>query len=460
MSAAPSAARDLYGPGAPGELSFQSGEPLGLSDGRRRADGVLLLHYQPVAARRAAATTVAEHVRSFARHSRFPVWEVNTEEPLPPGLADFEFAAIVLHYSLFVPTWYRLEPGHLELLRDSDAFKVAFFQDEMRHCVDRFWFLDEFGIDCVYTLLEPPEFEAVYGSHTNVKTLRTNLPGYVEEGLPEAAARFSLPHAERPIDVGYRARPLPPWMGRGALEKTEIGRRFAAEAAGSGLALDIALEESDRLYGEDWYRFVGSCRGMLGVESGVSAFDLDDRARHEYERLEAERGPGAEISIEELEAGALGEIDGVVHYRTISPRHFEAAAFGVCQILFEGRYSGAMEPDTHFLSLRKDFSNLDEVIARFKDPAERERVTANARRDLIDSGDYSYRRFIEGFDETLFEAGLRPEPSPGEAAAVTRTLGRGRRRRRARAWLRHRGGEARHRAELAVYSVVSRLRRR
>ena len=417
----------------------------------------MLLHYQPHLGRRGTASTISEHVSSFRRHSRFPVWEVNTDLPMPPALARYEFAAIVLHYSLFSPTWYMLDEAFRELLHRASGYKIAFFQDEMRHCDDRFWFLDEFEIDCVYTCLEPPEFDAVYGSRTRVQTLRPNIPGYVDEGLVQAADRFAVADADRTVDVGYRARPLPPWMGRGALEKTEIGHRFRALAAGSELALDIGMEEEDRLYGEDWYRFVANCRGMLGVESGVSAFDLDDRARHDYERLRAERGPEAEITIEELERGPLGEVDGNVYYRTISPRHFEAAAFGVCQILFEGRYSGAMQPGVHYLPLRKDFSNLEGVIERFKDPAERERITSAARRDLIDSGDYSYRRFIEGFDETVVAAGLKPEPDGSRATSVERAVGRGRRLRELRAAGIRLAVAAARKARALVYTAQSRL---
>ena len=460
MTPAAIAAAEAYGPSAPDELSFDSGGASRFPSRRRRADGILLLHYQPHPGRRGAAATISEHVAAFGRHSRFPVWEVNTDLPPPRGLLEYDPAAIVLHYSLFVPTWYRLDDGYRELLQRSSGYKVAFFQDEMRHCADRFWFLDEFGIDCVYTLLEPPQFDAVYGSRTRVETIRTNLPGYVEESLPRVAARLGVPDPERPVDVGYRARPLPPWMGRGALEKTEIGRRFAVDAAGRGLTLDIALGEDDRLYGDDWYRFVASCRGMLGVESGVSAFDLDDRARHQYESLVAERGSEQGITIEELEAGPLGEIDGNVFYRTISPRHFEAAAFGVTQILFEGRYSGAMEAGTHYIPLRKDFSNLDEAIARFRDPGERSRIASAARRDLIESGEYSYASFIAGFDRTLIDAGLRPEASTEMARSVHRAVTRGRRIRSLRAGAARRVEEVRRKLAALVYAVASRRRRR
>ena len=59
----------------------------------------------------------------------------------------------------------------------------------------------------------------------------------------------------------------------------------------------------------------------------------------------------------------------MIDLRTISPRHFEAAAFRVCQVLFEGRYAGVMEPMRHYIPLRKDFSNFDEVCGCCATPA-------------------------------------------------------------------------------------------
>jgi len=74
-----------------------------------------------------------------------------------------------------------------------------------------------------------------------------------------------------------------------------------------------------------------------------------------------------------------------------------------------------MEPMRHYIPLRKDFSNFDEVVERFRDPALRRELAENARRDLIDSGAYTYERLGELFDETLVAAGL----SPGTALAET-----------------------------------------
>ena len=208
----------------------------------------------------------------------------------------------------------------------------------------------------MYTCLEPSEFDKVYGRYTNVPKLVSNIPGYVSDDLLEAAPPFAVADRCATVDVGYRGRPLPAYLGRGALEKHLIGERFAALAAGSGLRLDILGAEADRLYGDDWYRFLANCRCVLGVESGVSAFDLEDEVLSEYAGARARNG---QVALEDLQS--LPRWEDRVYYRTISPRHFEAAAFRVCQVLFEGRYSGVLEPMVHYIPLKKDFSNLDEV---------------------------------------------------------------------------------------------------
>ena len=79
------------------------------------------------------------------------------------------------------------------------------------------------------------------------------------------------------------------------MEKHEIGVRFGELAHGSGLRLDLAAGEGDRLYGDDWYRFMANCRCVLGVESGVSAFDLEDEVLDEYTQRQRD-GPAPSAS--------------------------------------------------------------------------------------------------------------------------------------------------------------------
>ena len=193
--------------------------------------------------------------------------------------------------------------------------------------------------------------------------------------------------------------------------------------------LDIAGAEADRLYGDDWYRFMAGCRCLLGVESGASAFDLEGEVFAEYDRLRAEGRP---VGVDDLQT--LERWDYVVDLRTISPRHFEAAAFRVCPVLFEGRYAGVLKPMIHYIPLAKDFSNLDVVLGRVRDADLRRELTGNAHRDLIASGRYSYKRFVEGVDSTLVEGGVEPLR---ERAVAEEAIRRGERLRRGRTQMRY-----------------------
>jgi hypothetical protein len=384
--------------------------------GAHPVDAVLLLYHRPILRGYKDASTVTEHIGAFAQHSRFPVWAVNTARGPRPGLRKLRFQAIVMHYSMFGSGVYRLDDELLEYLDRTDAYKIAFFQDEYYHCGKRFRFLDDHAVDCVFTCLTESEFGKVYGAYTQVPKLVSTLPGYVSDETIRAARRFSRPDAQRHIDVGYRGRPLPPNLGRGAQEKTEIALRFAELAGDTGLRLDLDIEETGRLYGDAWYEFMADCRCMLGVESGVSAYDLDGRLYAEYQRRLA---TNPLLTVEDL-ADALAPCEDTVYYRTISPRHFESAAFRVTQVLFEGSYSGLMEPMRHYIPLSKDFANFDEVVVRIKDPDVRAEVAENTHRDLIASGEFSYARMIEVVDATLADAGLKAQPLDGGDAELVR----------------------------------------
>ena len=219
--------------------------------------------------------------------------------------------------------------------------KVVCFQDEFYFCRPRFTFVNDVGVDLVLTHVHTEDIPSVWGRYAPHARARFNFPGYVDErdgrgGRSGSRCRTS----ERDIDVGYRGRPLQPFMGSGVARE---GRRSASGfnelAAATSLRIDIDTSEQGRLYGDDWYRFLGRCRTILGVESGTSYLDLEDEVYADYaERL----ADGRPMTLEALLEGPLGRWDHNFSYRTISPRHFEAAAFRICQVLFEGEYSGVL----------------------------------------------------------------------------------------------------------------------
>jgi len=371
--------------------------------------GVLVVYHRPdyrlTTRPFADAATVREHIHSVREHSRFHVWELNTDLGFPSGLRRLRPEVIFLHYSLFGSGHYLVGDRMTEFLAASDAMKVACFQDEFYFCRKRFAFVNDAGIDLVLTHVHEQDIPAVWGRYAPRTRARFNYPGYVAAEMLDAAARYALPDERRDIDVGYRGRPLQPFMGSGALEKVEIGERFAALAKATNLTVDIDTSEQGRHYGDAWYGFLGRCRAVLGVESGTSYLDLEDEVYSDYQQRLADGRP---VTLEALQQGPLGRWDHNYSYRTISPRHFEAAAFRILQVLFEGEYSGVLAPMVHYVPLKKDFSNFDEVVALINDPAARHEITANAHRDLIASRTYSYESFVNAIDNDLTTTGHQP----------------------------------------------------
>ncbi len=135
-------------------------------------------------------------------------------------------------------------------------------------------------------------------------------------------------------------------------------------------------------------------------------------------------------TFEEVEREILAPFEGNAVIDAISPRVFEAAALGTAMVNFAGRYSDVIEPGVHYIPLEKDFSNFDEVVAQIRDDAELERLASRAHADLVASGRYSLRAFVEGFDREI-EARMPQIASPAAIQVGSQAAPQARRRRAA-----------------------------
>ena len=249
-------------------------------------------------------------------------------------------------------------------------------------------------IDLVFTCAPPDVASQIYVSLEGKVALSTTLTGYVPEKLSGVKRK---PLSERPIDIGYRARKCPFFLGRKSHDKYLIGKLFLDKTKGSGLRHDISSSEKDRIYGKKWIDFLSNCKTTLGTESGASIIDFTGKIEYELNRWQAFHPLG---DFEDVPAHLLEE-DGQIELQVISPRCFEAASLGTVMIMYPGNYSGILKPGVHYLSLEKDFSNIDEVTQAIKDSDFLETIANNARSELIESGKYSFKSFIIDFDESL-----------------------------------------------------------
>jgi hypothetical protein len=377
----------------------------------RRMKILFLSHVRPF-----NAATIRDHCESFGRYSRHDFYHFNPAQKEKPAWLDLgRFEAIVLHYSLSIITPYYLLPSWTEAVRDAKAVKILFIQDEYRQVDQHVERMQALGIDVLFTCVPFSEVTKVY-SPAKLPDTRVfcTMTGFVPESLEKRRPDF---HRRRPIDVGYRARDIGFWYGALGQEKSLIGRRFLELAQDTGLTCNIATREEDRIYGRKWVRFLQSCRCVLGSESGASVFDFTgDIQRKTVEYLKEH--PAA--TFEQVRDLFFAAEDGKIRVNQISPRVFESIACGAGLVLFEGEYSGVVRPGVDFIPLKKDFSNFDEVVAKIKDEDYVASMAQRAYDHVIAPRQYSYQRFIEGFDRAVDMVFEERRPRAGGTAKIAR----------------------------------------
>jgi hypothetical protein len=81
----------------------------------------------------------------------------------------------------------------------------------------------------------------------------------------------------------------------------------------------------------------------------------------------------------------------------------------------EGDYAGIFKPGIHYIEIKKDWSNLPEVMDRIRDVELCENIAENVFRDIVLSGCYTYRNFVKFVIDHVREVHpcetFQPDPS-------------------------------------------------
>jgi len=341
-------------------------------------------------------STVYEHIGCFAKHSRHRSFFCNHYPTKEFDVALSRFDAIAIHYSIRL-AFNALSPSAAKAIAEFNGLKVLFIQDEYDHTHRAWHWIKALGIQLVFTVVPQRAIEQVYPSREFPGTrFVSTLTGYVPDEL--TLNRDATAPSQRSLIVGYRGRPLPIRYGKLGVEKAEIGKIVKTYCDANGISNDIAWSEKSRIYGPRWYEFMGSCRSMLGSESGSNVFDWDGTL---VERIDQFRmsNPGTDDGEVYEKFVRAQEIDGIMNQ--VSPRVFEAIASRTVLVLFEGDYSGVVKAGQHFIPVKKDGSNLAEVVRLLQDGAYVDAMVGRAYQDVIATGMYSYQSFVRLVDEEI-----------------------------------------------------------
>lgn len=354
--------------------------------------------------------TVEEHVTSFQKYSRHNIYFVPISRQTPlrdQKLAeevDFSiFDVLIYHYAVRLSLKDYLPEPMARKIERFTGLKILFIQDEYDTTNTARAWIRRLAFDMVYTCVPPEGREYVYPASCFQHTeFLSTLTGYVPED--PSLGRYQVPLREREVMVAYRGRMLPYFYGSLGWQKYRIGVDVKALAQARGLNVDIEVDDSKRIYGADWYRFMGSARATLGTESGSNVFDFDGTLRGKIEKI-LDANPGA--TFDDLYRELLEPLERNIRMNQVSPKIFEAIRLRTALVLFEGEYSGVVKPWVHYIPLRQDYANIDEVFEKLQDFDFLETLTERAYQDVVASGKYSYRAFVEGVDADIERRWLR-----------------------------------------------------
>lgn len=337
--------------------------------------------------------TTRDHLASFIDYSEHNIiqWDISSFKKKKFDLTVFD--CIVFHHSIPIGYGSYITDDFAENINKFSGLKALFIQDEMRWVDSTCDKIKKLGVSLIFTVVNKEVVRDIYrDSYFDNVRFEHVLTGYV----PEELLGVDVPeYEERAIDVSYRARKLPAWYGDFGQEKSRIADRFLKDARKWNLKCDISCAEKDRIYGADWIRFVSNSKATLGAESGASFIDYTGKVGPAIEAYE-KKNPATDF--EQLSDMFLEGRDGKTIIHVISPRCFEAAALKTLMIMYEGSYSGVLEAGRHYVVLKRDHSNMDEVVNILNDPVRAGEIIENAYREVACSSMWSYKSLVHQFD--------------------------------------------------------------
>ena len=342
----------------------------------------------------------------FSQHSRHEYWFHNFVYDFDPEIDLSAFDVIVVLHNYWPPA---LSDDRKAALTRARGTKVQFLQDEYQNIrlINRG--MAEMGVNVMFTCVAEKDFDFFYPKELipSLQAVYPSLTGFVPDHLRNIEVP---PWRQRRWDVGYRSRVSPYFLGKLGDEKRIIADRFKAICAERGFSANISVHEDDRIYGAAWNKFLGDTRFQLGTSSGASIADLENEVTGAETTF---RRAHPHATFEETWQGVLKPYEGNRVIDTVSPRHFEYAALGCVMVQHEGEYGGILKPDVHYIPVKKDYSNLDEVVAKMRDDAYCARLAKTARADLIESDAFSFKTFVARMDDILERHAPAERSAPG-----------------------------------------------
>ena len=318
-----------------------------------------------------------DHIACFAELSRHNFWYHNFIYRVDSGVDFSMFDAVIIGHNFWPAA---LSEKQRELFRRLDCPKIQILQDEWQYIGEFNTLLEEMGVTAVLSCASEGDLNKFYSPNVmkSLRLVRSVLPGYVPTRLMNYKY-FS--NSKRNIDIGYRSRVSPYFMGNLGHEKATVATEMEKFAADNGFTCNISVREKDRIYGNAWISFLQSTKFQLGSPSGSSVVDFDGSIIEELCQFRNENPHSSFPDVRHI----LEPYEGKLKIDTISPRVFEYTACGAVMLMKTGHYGGYLEPWKHYIPIENDYSNLDDLVEVLRDESLWSVMRTNAYKDLIEN---------------------------------------------------------------------------
>ena len=352
---------------------------------------------------------------------------VNTHDDPPRWLRRLKPDAVILHTTFLCMRWSHLFPtwkwGY-RWIAELDCQKIAMPQDEYDHSEVLDEWLVELGVSTIMSNFDASHRGTLYPLMQSRARFEHAFTGYVDlASVDELDVIGVKPIERRATDIVYRATHLPYWFGSQGQLKHRIGDEVVRQAEAFGLETDISTVPEDTILGPAWLEFLASAKCVIGCESGSSVLDRRGEIRARIRHL---LRASPDLSFEEIDAAMWPGWDSYAFF-ALSPRHFEAMTTQTCQLLVEGHYDGVLQAGRHYISIRRDFSNLDDVLGAVRDTARLTEIAATAYTEIVEDPRFSYGEFARSLELLLSEgprvpSRFRPGWAPAGRALAAREV--------------------------------------
>lgn len=276
----------------------------------------------------------------------------------------------------------------LNILRDKN--NIFFYQDEYLDTDIKSKILKDFNSKICFVNVNEKDAPLIFNNKNT--TFINVLTGYIPDINYER-----IPIYKRTTHIFYRATPLGYIYGDLGQEKVNIGKVMKKYGLQNNLIVNIEWEMDKKIYGEEWYDRLLNSKTTLATECGCKVFNQKPRNIEIQKILEK----NSKYTYEQAKKDF--KIEPMYESCQVSPKMFEAIKLGTVLIMYEGEYKGIFKPNIHYIELKKDHSNIEDVIEKIKDDEYLQQMANVAYTDIIENSNYTYKDFIEYFESVVKE---------------------------------------------------------